>query len=44
MFCRFDKFNMKFSPFEKSILRELFLKLENDLDGQFYAEIIDVIA
>ena len=42
LFCRFDKFNARFSPFEKTILRDLFLKVENDIDGQFYAEIIDV--
>lgn len=42
LFCRFDRFNARFSPFEKPSLRDLFLKVENDLDGQFYAELIGV--
>ena len=31
IFCRFDKFNLKYNPLGKSRLREIFLKTENRL-------------
>ena len=41
-FHRFDKFNAKYNPIGESRLREVFLKTENYLDGQYFAEIIKV--
>lgn len=39
-FQRFDLFMMKYSPFQKSLLREIFLKYDNDIKGRFLAEIL----
>ena len=36
---RFDKFNLKYNPFGKSMLRQIFLKTENVQGGRFLAEI-----
>lgn len=36
---RFDKFNLKYNPFGKSMLRQIFLKTDNVLKGRFLAEI-----
>ena len=36
---RFDKFNLKYSPFGQSRLREIFLKIDNMIEGKYYAEI-----
>ena len=36
---RFDKFNLKYNPFGKSMLRQIFLKTDNALNGRFLAEI-----
>jgi AMP deaminase len=36
---RFDKFNLKYNPFGKSLLRQIFLKTENAMQGRFLAEI-----
>ncbi len=36
---RFDKFNLKYNPFGKSMLRQIFLKTDNVLNGRFLAEI-----
>lgn len=38
-FQRFDHFNAKYNPFGKSELREVFLKSNNSMGGQYYAEI-----
>jgi len=35
---RFDKFNLKYSPFGQSRLREIFLKTENMVEGKYFAE------
>lgn len=42
-FHRFDKFNAKYNPIGESRLREVFLKTDNYLGGQYFAEIIKVI-
>ena len=39
IFCRFDKFNLKYNPLGKSRLREIFLKTENRLKGRYFAEL-----
>ncbi|MES1908398.1 MAG: hypothetical protein MHM6MM_001345 [Cercozoa sp. M6MM] len=36
-FHRFDKFNQKYNPIGESLLREVFLKTDNDMGGQFLA-------
>lgn len=38
-FQRFDKFNLKYNPVGKSILREIFLKVSNHIRGRYLAEI-----
>nr|CAG4718661.1 unnamed protein product [Naegleria fowleri] len=35
---RFDKFNLKYSPFGQSRLREIFLKTDNMIEGKYFAE------
>lgn len=39
-FHRFDKFNSKYNPIGESRLREVFLKVDNDMGGRYYAELI----
>jgi AMP deaminase len=39
-FHRFDKFNSKYNPIGESRLREVFLKVDNDMGGCYYAELI----
>jgi AMP deaminase len=38
-FHRFDKFNAKYSPIQETRLREIFLKYNNKIKGQYLAEI-----
>ncbi|KAF2724465.1 AMP deaminase [Polychaeton citri CBS 116435] len=38
-FHRFDKFNLKYNPIGESRLRTIFLKTDNDIRGQYLAEI-----
>lgn len=38
-FHRFDKFNLKYNPIGESRLREIFLKTDNFINGQYLAEI-----
>lgn len=38
-FHRFDRFNKKYNPYGKPILREIFLKYDNVMKGRFLAEI-----
>ncbi|KAG0241618.1 AMP deaminase [Actinomortierella wolfii] len=38
-FHRFDKFNLKYNPIGESRLREIFLKTDNKIKGQYLAEI-----
>ncbi|CAI8055365.1 AMP deaminase 2 [Geodia barretti] len=39
-FHRFDKFNSKYNPIGESRLREVFLKVDNDMGGCYYADLI----
>lgn len=39
-FHRFDKFNAKYNPIGQSSLRDIFIKVDNDIKGQFFAEIL----
>jgi AMP deaminase len=39
-FHRFDKFNDKYNPIGSSVLRDIFIKTDNDINGEFFAEII----
>uniref|UniRef100_A0A8D0L4U3 AMP deaminase n=1 Tax=Sphenodon punctatus TaxID=8508 RepID=A0A8D0L4U3_SPHPU len=39
-FQRFDKFNAKYNPVGASELRDLYLKTENTIDGEYFATII----
>ncbi|KIJ17660.1 hypothetical protein PAXINDRAFT_129917 [Paxillus involutus ATCC 200175] len=38
-FHRFDKFNLKYNPIGESRLREIFLKIDNLIDGRYFAEL-----
>lgn len=41
-FHRFDKFNAKYNPIGESILREIFIKTDNHIEGKYFAHIIKV--
>ncbi|XP_027871890.1 AMP deaminase 3 isoform X2 [Xiphophorus couchianus] len=43
-FHRFDKFNTKYNPMGASELREIFLKTDNYLNGEYFARIIKEVA
>uniref|UniRef100_A0A673CFK0 AMP deaminase n=1 Tax=Sphaeramia orbicularis TaxID=375764 RepID=A0A673CFK0_9TELE len=43
-FHRFDKFNSKYNPVGASELREIFLKTDNLIDGEYFARIIKEVA
>uniref|UniRef100_A0A7N6BX87 AMP deaminase n=1 Tax=Anabas testudineus TaxID=64144 RepID=A0A7N6BX87_ANATE len=43
-FHRFDKFNSKYNPVGASELREIFLKTENLINGEYFARIIKEVA
>lgn len=43
-FHRFDKFNAKYNPIGESILREIFIKTDNHIEGKYFAHIIKVLA
>ncbi|XP_043572935.1 AMP deaminase 1 isoform X2 [Chiloscyllium plagiosum] len=43
-FQRFDKFNAKYNPVGASELRDLYLKTENAIDGEYFAHIIKEVA
>ncbi|XP_039605325.1 AMP deaminase 1 isoform X1 [Polypterus senegalus] len=43
-FQRFDKFNSKYNPVGASELRDLYLKTDNFLDGEYFATIIKEVA
>lgn len=42
-FHRFDKFNAKYNPIGESILREIFIKTDNHIEGKYFAHIIKVL-
>ncbi|XP_051977589.1 AMP deaminase 2-like isoform X3 [Xyrauchen texanus] len=39
-FHRFDKFNSKYNPIGESILREIFIKTDNHINGKYFGHII----
>ncbi|XP_071399654.1 AMP deaminase 2 isoform X1 [Centroberyx affinis] len=39
-FHRFDKFNAKYNPIGESILREIFIKTDNHVEGTYFGHII----
>uniref|UniRef100_A0AAV2M7K8 AMP deaminase 2 n=1 Tax=Knipowitschia caucasica TaxID=637954 RepID=A0AAV2M7K8_KNICA len=39
-FHRFDKFNAKYNPIGESILREIFIKTDNCIQGKYFAHIV----
>ncbi|KAM9343846.1 AMP deaminase 2 isoform 2-T2 [Pholidichthys leucotaenia] len=39
-FHRFDKFNAKYNPIGESILREIFIKTDNFIEGKYFGHII----
>ncbi|XP_007570450.1 AMP deaminase 2 isoform X5 [Poecilia formosa] len=39
-FHRFDKFNSKYNPIGESILREIFIKTDNHVEGKYFAHIV----
>lgn len=41
-FHRFDKFNSKYNPVGASELRDLYLKTENYLGGEYFARMVKV--
>ncbi|XP_072321679.1 AMP deaminase 3 [Eucyclogobius newberryi] len=43
-FHRFDKFNSKYNPMGASELRQIFLKTDNRIEGEYLAEIIKEVA
>ncbi|XP_037310611.2 AMP deaminase 3 [Pungitius pungitius] len=43
-FHRFDKFNSKYNPVGASELREIFLKTDNLMDGEYFARIIKEVS
>ncbi|XP_051919597.1 AMP deaminase 3 [Hippocampus zosterae] len=43
-FHRFDKFNSKYNPVGASELREIFLKTDNHLNGEYFARIIKEVS
>ncbi|XP_069046395.1 AMP deaminase 1 [Lepisosteus oculatus] len=43
-FQRFDKFNAKYNPVGASELRDLYMKTDNHIDGEYFATIIKEVA
>jgi AMP deaminase len=43
VYQRFDNFNSKYSPFRLANIRKIFLKVENVIDGRFFAELTKVV-
>lgn len=43
-FHRFDKFNAKYNPIGESILREIFIKTDNFIEGKYFGHIVKVLA
>tara|TARA_B100000513_G_scaffold143226_1_gene65725 strand:+ start:3661 stop:6090 length:2430 start_codon:yes stop_codon:yes gene_type:complete len=39
IFCRFDKFNLKYNPLGMGTLRDVFLKSDNMVRGRYFAEL-----
>ncbi|CAL8357071.1 unnamed protein product [Lota lota] len=43
-FHRFDKFNSKYNPVGASVLRDIYLKTDNYIDGEYFARLIKEVA
>jgi len=43
-FHRFDKFNSKYNPVGASELREIYLKTDNYIEGEYFARLIKVLS
>lgn len=43
VYQRFDNFNSKYSPFRLAQLRKIFLKVDNIMDGRYFAELTKVV-
>lgn len=43
VYQRFDNFNGKYSPFRLAQIRKIFLKVENVIDGRFFAELTKMV-
>ena len=41
-FHRFDKFNAKYNPIGQSLLRDIFVRSDNYIDGKYFAQILKV--
>lgn len=41
-FHRFDKFNTKYNPVGQNILRDIFIKTDNYVNGKYFAEVLKV--
>lgn len=39
MYKRFDRFNNKYNPLGLPLLREVFMKTDNYIDGRYFAEL-----
>ena len=44
VYHRFDKFNSKYSPLGNPILREIYIKTNNQMNGKYFADIIKEVA
>ena len=43
MYQRFDNFNSKYSPFRMAQMRKIFLKVDNAIDGRYFAELTKIV-
>lgn len=43
VYQRFDNFNGKYSPFRLAQIRKIFLKVENVIDGRYFAELTKLV-
>ena len=44
VYHRFDKFNSKYSPLGNPVLREIYIKTNNEMNGKYFASIIKEVA
>lgn len=44
VYHRFDKFNSKYNPLGQSVLRELYIKTDNHINGRYFAQIAKQVA
>lgn len=43
VYQRFDNFNSKYSPFRMAQMRKIFLKMENHIEGRYFAELTKIV-